>query len=245
MFADLPRSRAQLPLVYVTGEFFANLAHNEGNYNLRRFIMDEGCEVYPGLFTNRVIYDFWRQKKNFWRTVKYSGSIRERLEALVSIGIATGRAFYVHHFYRRCRKALKPERFGGRAELYDMDALAELGREYYHPEIFGGEGNLEIAEAIHYADKVDGFISVKPFGCLSSSGVSDGVQAKILSMYPNLNFLSIETSGDNEVSILSRVSMLLFKAKESVARRGAEQRRRDRETRRGTNKDAETPRRKK
>lgn len=222
MFADLPRSEARLPLVYVTGEFFANLAHNEGNYNLRRFIMDEGCEVYPGLFTNRVVYDFWRQKKNFWRTVKYSDSLREKLEALVSIGVATGRSLYVRHFYHRCRKALRPERFGGRAELYDMDTLAELGREYYHPEIFGGEGNLEVAEAIHYADKVDGFISVKPFGCLSSSGVSDGVQAKILSMYPNLNFLSIETSGDNEVSILSRVSMLLFKAKENVARRARE-----------------------
>jgi hypothetical protein len=36
-------------------------------------------------------------------------------------------------------------------------------------------------------------------------------------MHPEINFLSIETSGDNEVNILSRVSMLLFKAKRKVA----------------------------
>ena len=96
--------------------------------------------------------------------------------------------------------------------------MAEIGFDYYHPEIFGGEGNLEIAEALYYADKMDGFISSKPFGCMPSSGVSDGVMAKVMAEHPDLNFLSIETSGDNEVSILSRVSMLLFKAKQKVAR---------------------------
>jgi predicted nucleotide-binding protein (sugar kinase/HSP70/actin superfamily) len=53
---------------------------------------------------------------------------------------------------------------------------------------------------------------------MPSSGVSDGVQAKIMALHPNLNFLSIETSGDNEVNILSRVSMLLFKAKQKMSR---------------------------
>jgi predicted nucleotide-binding protein (sugar kinase/HSP70/actin superfamily) len=54
---------------------------------------------------------------------------------------------------------------------------------------------------------------------MPSSGVSDGVMAKIMHDKPELNFLSIETSGDNEVSILSRVSMLLFKAKEKHKKR--------------------------
>jgi predicted nucleotide-binding protein (sugar kinase/HSP70/actin superfamily) len=216
MLASVPRTTARLPHIYVTGEFFANLAHNEGNYNLRRFIMDEGCEVFPGLFTNRVLYDFWRQQKLFWRTVRHDPSLKEKASAITNICVAAGRAAFVKLVYGAYRKALAPEQFGGRADLYDLDYLARTGFDYYHPEIFGGEGNLEVAEAIHYADKIDGFISCKPFGCLSSSGVSDGVQAKIMSLYPQLNFLSIETSGDNEVSILSRVSMLLFKAKQRV-----------------------------
>jgi len=106
------------------------------------------------------------------------------------------------------------KQFGGRGEIHDLEELSKLGHDYYHTSIFGGEGNLEIAEAIYYHDKIDGFISVKPFGCMPSNGVSDGIQSKIIAMYPNLNFLSIESSGDNEVSILSRVSMMLFKAKQ-------------------------------
>jgi predicted nucleotide-binding protein (sugar kinase/HSP70/actin superfamily) len=222
IFRSVPRSGLSLPLIYVTGEFFANLAHNDGNYNLRRFIMDEGCEVYPGLFTNRILYDFWRQIKLFGRALRYERTMRKKTGALVAIMQAVFRRLFVRFLYRQLCRALAPEQFGGRCELYDFDHLARLGRDYYHPEIFGGEGNLEVAEAIHYAGKVDGFISSKPFGCLSSSGVSDGVQAKITAMYPSLNFLSIETSGDNEVSILSRVSMMLFKAKQKVMRDGVQ-----------------------
>jgi predicted nucleotide-binding protein (sugar kinase/HSP70/actin superfamily) len=125
----------------------------------------------------------------------------------------------VRWFWNSWIKVFKPETFGGRAELLNLDELAEIGRPYYHPEIFGGEGNLEIAEAIYFANSVDGFISCKPFGCMPSSGVSDGVQVKIMARFPQLNFLSIETSGDNEVNILNRVSMLLFKAKQKASLR--------------------------
>jgi predicted nucleotide-binding protein (sugar kinase/HSP70/actin superfamily) len=217
--AALPRRTDPLPLIFVTGEFFANLAHNEASYDLRRFIADEGCEVLPGLFSNRVVYDYWRQNKVFSRTLLFGPGARARLDAIASLVTGASRSAVIKILYGACRRAMRPERFGGRPALHDFDHLAELGGPYYHPEIFGGEGNLEIAEALHYADVVDGFISTKPFGCLSSSGVSDGVQAKVLSLHPDLNFLSIETSGDNEASILSRVSMLLFKAKQRALRR--------------------------
>lgn len=214
MFASVPRMDLDLPKIYITGEFFANLAHNEGNYNLRRFIMDEGCEVYPGLFSQRVLYDNWRRTCEAKRGFKYAKSDKERAFHKSSLRKQNVSTAVVKFLYKTYLKAFNPKAFGGRAEMLDLDKLAELGRPYYHPEIFGGEGNLEVAEAIHYAKIIDGFISSKPFGCMPSSGVSDGVQAKIMSMYPQLNFLSIETSGDNEVNILSRVSMLLFKAKQ-------------------------------
>lgn len=214
MFAEVKKYKTTLPLIYITGEFFANLAHNDGNYNLRRFIMDEGCEVIPGLFTQRTLYDNWRRSQEALRGIKYAESKNEKNEWKSSLRRQKISTFVINLFYRKYIKALNPSVFGGRTDLMDLDELARIGHNYYHPEIFGGEGNLEIAEAIHFADTVDGFISSKPFGCMPSSGVSDGVQAKILSMYPNLNFLSIETSGDNEVSILSRASMLILKAKQ-------------------------------
>lgn len=218
IIASIPVKRdVELPLIFITGEVFANLAHNEGNYNLRRFIMDEGAEVLPGMFTQRGMYEGWRRIQEAGQKIKFASSKEERkdwkiyrMRQKMSVGI-------IKILFNWLKKAMNPEQFHGRAEIHDLDYLAELGHNYYHTLIFGGEGNLEIGEAVHYQDKVDGFISVKPFGCMPSSGVSDGVQSKIIADYPHLNFLSIETSGDNEVSILSRVSMLIYKAKQKRA----------------------------
>ncbi len=221
MLADVPKKAVKLPLIYMTGEVFANLAHNEGNYNMRRFIMDEGCEVIPGSFTSRAMYDNWRRSREAERGMKYAATKKEYKywkKSLKRQKVSDKAILLIYNWFK---KNLNPEQFGGRAKLPDLDELARLGYEFYHPEIFGGEGNLEIGEAVHYAGIVDGFLSSKPFGCMPSSGVSDGVQAKIMSMYPDLNFLSIETSGDNEVSILSRVSMMLFKAKEKAGKRNS------------------------
>jgi len=217
MFRRVQRHKARLPLIYVTGEFFANLAHTDGNYNLRRFIMDDGCEVIPGFFSQRALYDNWRRKQEALRGIAYAANKKEAAfwkKSLRRQNISTAIIRLFFAWYNAC---LNTKSFGGKCHLLDLDALAKLGFDLYHPEIFGGEGNLEIAEAVYYADTVDGFISCKPFGCMPSSGVSDGVQSKIMALYPNLNFLSIETSGDNEVNILSRVSMLLFKAKQKVS----------------------------
>lgn len=71
LLATVPRRNVRLPRIFVTGEVFANLAHNDGNYNLRRFIMDDGCEVLPGLFTNA-------------RCTKYGGAPRKRSAGSVS-----------------------------------------------------------------------------------------------------------------------------------------------------------------
>jgi predicted nucleotide-binding protein (sugar kinase/HSP70/actin superfamily) len=212
----LERDTKRLPLVFITGEIFANLAHGDGNYNLRRFIADEGGEALPGLFTQRGMYEGWRKIYENRHKLRYARDRREarywksynRRQRLSSATVKL--LYHLFDFF------FNQKQFGGRGELHDIGELAALGHDLYHTSIFGGEGNLEIAEALYYHDKVEGFVSVKPFGCMPSSGVSDGVQGKVLSMYPDLNFLSIETSGDNEVNILSRVSMMLFKAKQKI-----------------------------
>ena len=57
-------------------------------------------------------------------------------------------------------------------------------------------------------------LSVKPFGCMPSSGVSDGVQSVITERYPEAIFCAVETSGDGAVNFYSRVQMFLFKARQ-------------------------------
>ncbi len=216
ILAAVPKKDIRLPKIFITGEIFANMAHNDGNYNLRRFIMDEGGEVLPGIFSQRGSYEGWRRIKEAERKIKFAESPKERRYWKIYKFCQEISFNLVKKTYRWLETKIDPAQFGGVSEMHDVEDFAAIGDEHYNSMIFGGEGNIEIGEAIYLNDKVDGFISVKPFGCMPSSGVSDGVQSKIISMYPHLNFLSIETSGDNEVNILSRVSMMLFKAKQRI-----------------------------
>jgi hypothetical protein len=65
-------------------------------------------------------------------------------------------------------------------------------------------------------NKANMTLSVKPFGCMPSSAVSDGVQSLITEKFPGTIFCPVETSGDGAVNFYSRVQMYLFKAKESA-----------------------------
>ena len=56
-------------------------------------------------------------------------------------------------------------------------------------------------------------LSVKPFGCMPSSGVSDGVQSLITNRCPGTIFCAVETSGDGATNFYSRVQMYMFKAR--------------------------------
>jgi len=55
---------------------------------------------------------------------------------------------------------------------------------------------------------------VKPFGCMPSSGVSDGVQSIVTARHPGSLFCAVETSGDGAANFYSRVQMVLFKARQ-------------------------------
>lgn len=56
-------------------------------------------------------------------------------------------------------------------------------------------------------------VSVKPFGCMPSSGVSDGVQSLITTRFPGSIFCAVETSGDGATNFYSRIQMYMFKAR--------------------------------
>ena len=82
----------------------------------------------------------------------------------------------------------------------------------------GGEGHMEVGKLIQNVvkQKVNMTLSIKPFGCMPSSSVSDGVQSLITELYPSAIFLPIETNGDGAVNVYSRVQMQLFKAKQAA-----------------------------
>src|SRR5439155_626512 len=99
--------------------------------------------------------------------------------------------------------------------LPDMVQVANEAAKHYNNYLRGGEGHMEVGKLILNVThkKATMTLSVKPFGCMPSSGVSDGVQSIITEKYPETIFLPIETSGDGAGHVQSRVSMMLFKAR--------------------------------
>jgi predicted nucleotide-binding protein (sugar kinase/HSP70/actin superfamily) len=105
-----------------------------------------------------------------------------------------------------------------RYHLPDMDEIAALAKDHFDVNVRGGEGHMEVGKLIHFVkDRVNHMtISVKPFGCMPSGGVSDGVQAAVQARYPEALFLAIETTGDGKVNVQSRIQMMLFRAREKA-----------------------------
>jgi hypothetical protein len=96
-----------------------------------------------------------------------------------------------------------------------MDAIAEVADGYYSNDLRGGEGHMEVGKLIMNVvhNKCHMTVSVKPFGCMPSSGVSDGVQSLITTKYPGTIFCAVETSGDGATNFYSRVQMYMYKAR--------------------------------
>ena len=212
------------PKVGIIGEFWAMTTEGEGNYALQRFLESEGAEVDIQLVTAWILYMVWQsrydtaQRANLHGTDKKSESkfslegvdVRKRNISLfaaekVLIGL-----------FQAIAKALGLEDY----HLPDMDENAKISHAFYDNNLRGGEGHMEVGKLIQNVakSKVNMTISVKPFGCMPSSSVSDGVQSLITELYPQAIFLPIETNGDGAVNVYSRVQMQLFKAKQQAGR---------------------------
>jgi hypothetical protein len=99
--------------------------------------------------------------------------------------------------------------------LPNMDEIADVAAPYYNNDLRGGEGHMEVGKLIYNVvhAKSHMTLSVKPFGCMPSSGVSDGVQSLVTSRFPGTIYCPVETSGDGATNFYSRVQMYMFKAR--------------------------------
>ncbi len=204
------------PKVAVIGEFWAMTTEGDGNYGLQRFLEQEGAEVDIQIVTNWVLYNIW----------EHSWDTRQRMtlrkddnanQGLVGVNVRQKLAmlWVADKGLRLIFKSI-----AGLLGLHDyympnMDEVAEEARELYNNHLRGGEGHMEVGKLVMNVKhkKSTMTLSVKPFGCMPSSGVSDGVQSYVTEKWPEAIFLPIETSGDGAVNVYSRVQMMLFKAR--------------------------------
>ena len=204
------------PKIAVLGEFWAMTTEGDGNYHTQRFIEEEGGETDIQILANLLLYNLWEVRHDTEARMSLKGAdggpfgLKETdvgyTMAAVWLGeLALRSVFHCFAF----AAGLKGH------HLPDMDEVARVGHSHYNSELRGGEGHMEVAKLILNVvkQKAHMTLSVKPFGCMPSSGVSDGVQSLITERYPEAIFCAVETSGDGAVNYYSRVQMFLFKAR--------------------------------
>ncbi|WP_372636232.1 2-hydroxyglutaryl-CoA dehydratase [Cohnella sp.] len=207
------------PKVSIIGEFWAMTTEGDGNYQLQRFLESEGAEVEVQSVTAWILFLIWAGRFDTMKRMNLreadSGKhglkgknphMRLRMLALADRVLRVMFQMYANAIGLR------------HYHLPDMNEIARVAHDHYNNHLRGGEGHMEVGKLILNVKKrkVNMTISVKPFGCMPSSGVSDGVQSLITEKYPDAIFLPIETTGDGAINVYSRVQMMLFKAKQAA-----------------------------
>ena len=215
------------PRVAIIGEFWAMTTEGDGNYKMQRFLEQEGAEVDIQLVTNWILYLLWGAKYDTLERAKLKGTDRrvgadgqgskfalENINVAKKLWMIRAGDWFVRGLFYSYARILGLRHY----HLPDMDHIAEISHSFYDNNLRGGEGHMEVGKLIHNVvdQKVNMTLSIKPFGCMPSSAVSDGVQSLITELYPSAIFLPIETNGDGAVNVYSRVQMQLFKARQAA-----------------------------
>lgn len=207
------------PRVSIIGEFWAMTTEGDGNYQLQRFLESEGAEVEVQSLTAWILYLIWEGRYDTKKRMKLRGTDSGRYGLDGKNPVMRLRMLWLADRLLRGMFQLYANVIGLHGyHLPNMDEVAEVSHKFYNNHLRGGEGHMEVGKLILNVlkRKVNFTISVKPFGCMPSSGVSDGVQSLITEIHPEAIFLPIETTGDGAVNVYSRVQMMLFKAKQAA-----------------------------
>jgi predicted nucleotide-binding protein (sugar kinase/HSP70/actin superfamily) len=204
------------PKVSIIGEFWAMTTEGEGNYRLHRFLESEGAECDIQLITAWLLYEVWEVQYDTRERMALRRRNGQKHSSETDSPILTLAVCWLISSIARACFATFARAIGLKhLHLPDMEHIAKISKEMYPNELRGGEGHMEVGKVIDAVskNKVHMVVSVKPFGCMPSSGVSDGIQSLVSARYPEANFCPIETSGDGAVGVYSRVQMALFKAR--------------------------------
>jgi predicted nucleotide-binding protein (sugar kinase/HSP70/actin superfamily) len=219
---EIDRLRVK-PMVKITGEFWAQITEGDGNFNMFAFLEAEGAHVLVDSIGNWVMYLMHQGKANtdnrrgldaphprpaWWQFKGRLGNEWKHFRKKWLL-LTLGERIWNRQYTRVV------EGLGNIAHPLPSQAeLARLAHPFYHSLARGGEGHLEVGKNVYYTvhHLCHMVLAVKPFGCMPSSQ-SDGVQSTVISRFPEMIFLPIETAGEGEINAHSRVQMALGEAK--------------------------------
>ncbi len=210
------------PIVKITGEFWAQLTESDGNFNMFAFLEQEGAQVYVEPIGGWVTYLLSQARANmeerkgldaphpgarWWELKKQLANRWKFRKKWLLLRLSEGMWNRQHGRAARHLGGLAPR-------LAPQSELARMAHPFYHSLARGGEGHLEVGKNVYYTTRglCHMVLALKPFGCMPSSQ-SDGVQSAVVNRFPEMIFLSIETSGEGEINAHSRMQMALGEAK--------------------------------
>ncbi len=200
---ELDRLRVK-PKVKITGEMWVKTHEGEGNYNIKRWLEQEGAELIPMPVACWVDYllTFWLLR------------LEESREATRFLWLKRARLRLLRALVRRAYEDLRRTLLGLAEPLPDQEELARLARPFYSYRLNGGEAHLLIGEALHaHCHKLAHMVcELAPYACMPST-MSVGAMANVLGRHPDLLYAPIELKGDAEVHALSRCQMILTEAR--------------------------------
>jgi predicted nucleotide-binding protein (sugar kinase/HSP70/actin superfamily) len=192
------------PKVTITGEFWAQTTEGDGSYRIQSWLQGEGAEVLVEPVASWIDYLLGCAILNAQDRRGIQPGSRKRL-----LGLRFAALLY------KCACDFYRSGVGLSTELLvSQRRLARYARPYYDVRVVGGEGHLEVAKHVRamLEKRAHMVVSVKPFGCMPSTQ-SDGIQSRVVADITDSIFIPVETSGDSEVSVKSRVQMALYEAK--------------------------------
>jgi predicted nucleotide-binding protein (sugar kinase/HSP70/actin superfamily) len=191
--------------IKITGEFWLQTHEGEGNYNIKRWLENEGAEIIPPPVAVWLDYLIDLQLTRLGDKLAAGDKTVNRAIRLVKVT----RHIY-HWMYNRLRKALG----NLPSELPDQEELRRLAAPYYSFRLDGGEGHMLVGKALyaHLGKHAHMTCELSPYSCMPNT-MSIGAMANVVGKYPDLLYAPVEVKGDAEVHALSRCQMVLTEAK--------------------------------
>ncbi len=197
------------PKVKITGEFWLQTHEGDGNYNIKRWLEQEGAEIIPppvAVWLDYLMHPLILK-------LEHRKSMKHHARLKLAAAGALERIY--RGTYNRFRKALGYLPY----ELPDQRELKRLAEPFYHFELRGGEGHMLVGKALqaYLHKKAHMTCELSPYSCMPNT-MSVGSMANVLGQYPDLLYAPIEVKGDAEVHALSRCQMILTEAKRRAQR---------------------------
>jgi predicted nucleotide-binding protein (sugar kinase/HSP70/actin superfamily) len=192
------------PRVKITGEFWLQTHEGDGNYNIKRWLEQEGAEVVPPPLMVWPDYNMYQAQHQ----------LEERREKVSNYRLKATLIRGLRAWLRRTYDGLRHELNDMPREMPRQEELAELASPYYKRKLDGGEGHMLVGKALHALHHKTAHMvcELSPYSCMPNT-MSIGAMANVLGRHPELLYAPIEVKGDADVHALSRCQMILTDAK--------------------------------